>query len=117
MAFDYPLYIDQGIAFTKTFTRKTYSIPEDKTSPLVPVDMTGMEAKGVIRTRDGELIATLICTVNGAAGQVVIGLPHTTTAAFDFGTAIADVDLWAGGVPVRRFMRSTVTLCKDVLDE
>lgn len=117
MAGNYDLVIEQGITYSKTFTRTVYSIPGDKDSPRIPVDMTGMEAHGVIRSRDGELIATLLCTVNGAAGEVVLGLTHLTTAALEFGTAVYDVDLMRDGVPVKRFLRGVVTLCKDQLDE
>lgn len=117
MAGKYDLVIEQGITYSKTFTRTVYSIPGDETSPRTPVDMTGMEARGAIRSRDGVLISTFLCTVNGAAGEVVLGLTHLTTALLDFGTAIYDVDLMRDGVPVKRFLRGMVTLCKDVIDE
>lgn len=117
MAGKYDLVIEQGITYSKTFTRTVYSIPGDETSPRIPVDMTGMDARASIRSRDGLPIATFFCTVNGAAGEVVLGLTHLDTAALDFGTAIYDVDLMRDGVPVKRFLRGMVTLCKDVLDE
>lgn len=107
MAFKYDITIEQGITFSKTFTRKVGD---------TPVDMTGMQAKAPIRTRDGLLLGEFICTVNGAAGEIVLGMDHLTTASLDFDTAIFDIDLWSGGNPIRRLMRGVVTLCKDVQD-
>ena len=113
----YNLSIEQGITFSKTFTRTVLSIPGDDKSPRIPVDMTGVEARGSIRSRDGLPIATFLCTVNGAAGEVVLGLTHLTTAELDFGTAVYDVELLRDGAPFKRFLRGIVTLCKDVIDE
>jgi hypothetical protein len=105
---NYDFTIEQGITFSKTVTWK------DETGAVV--NMTGMDAKMAIRTRDGLPIVEAICTVSGAAGQVVIGLTHLATAALDFDTAIYDLDILQGGVPIKRLLKGMVTLCKDVPD-
>jgi hypothetical protein len=62
----------------------------------LPINMTGMEAKMAIRTRDGLLIAEPICAVDSVADEIVIGMPHTVTADLDFDTAIHDLDVLQG---------------------
>ncbi|TFB85845.1 hypothetical protein E3O44_12650 [Cryobacterium algoricola] len=104
----YNFTIEQGITFIKTVTWKDIDGS--------PIDMTGMEAKCAIRTRDGVAIAEPSCMVNGVAGEIVIGLTHISTAELDFGTAVYDLDILQGGVPIKRLLRGTVTLCKDILD-
>lgn len=104
----YDITIEQGIAFSKSVTWK------DENGTLI--DMTGMTARAAVRTRDGLPLTEFICTVNGVAGEIVLGLSHITTAALDFDTAVYDLDILQGGVPIKRLLRGTVTLCKDVLD-
>lgn len=117
MTGQYALTIEQGIVFTKSFKWMTLTDPSNPNSPRIPVDITGMTAKAPIRTRDGLLLGEFLCTVNGAAGEVVLGLSDQQTAEFEFDTAIADIDLHrADGARVKRLLRMTVTLCRDVED-
>lgn len=109
MSGKYDFTIEQGITFSKTVTWKDESD--------TPVDMTGMTANAAVRTRDGLPITEFVCTVNASDGEIVLGLPHTTTGVLDFDTAIYDLDVLQGGVPIKRLLRGVVTLCKDVPDE
>ncbi|TFC63717.1 hypothetical protein E3O62_02500 [Cryobacterium sp. TMT2-15-1] len=116
MSGTYDFTIEQGITFSKTVSWSVHQDPTNPLSPLIPVNMTGMEAKMAIRTRDGLPIVEPLCTVNGVAGEIVIGMPYTVTAALDFDTAIHDLDIFQGGVPIKRLLRGMVTLSKDVPD-
>lgn len=107
MAGRYDFPIEQGITLSKTVTWKDESGN--------PVNLTGMEVEGSIRSRDGLAIAQLECIIsNPAAGEILIGLDHETTGALDFSTAVYDLDVWQGGVPIKRLLRGVVTLCTDV---
>lgn len=109
----YDLLIEQGATFLKTFVWKDSN--ED------PVDITGYTARMQIRRKKSattvEHTATTEnsgITLGDAAGTVVVTIPATDTADFEFSKGVYDIELIDPQGTVTRLIEGGVEVSKEV---
>ncbi|MEG2265730.1 MAG: hypothetical protein RSA84_09370 [Acinetobacter sp.] len=115
MAAKFRIKIDQGATYRKPFTWKAGG---------VPVDLTGYTARMHIRTEiDSDIVLHELTTendgiqINPLLGEISIHIPHGITSAFNFETAVYDLELVDPTDEVIRFIEGDVLLSREVTRE
>lgn len=113
MAAYYDILIEQGATFLKTFIWKD--------SEEEPVDITGYTARMQIRRKKSSTSAEYSATTeNGGitlgdtAGTVVVTIPATDTAEFEFTKGVYDIELVDPQGGVTRLIEGGVEVSKEV---
>lgn len=109
----YDLFVEQGATFVKTITWKD--------SAGVPVNLTGYTARMQFRpsVNSSTILASATTengriTLGGALGTVDIEFDADATAAFDFVSAVYDLELESASGFVTRLLEGGVEVSKEV---
>ena len=109
----YDLYIEQGATWLKTITWND--------SDGVPIDLTGYTARMQFRSSvtSSTILATATTengkiTLGGALGTIVITFSATDTTAFEFVSAVYDLELVSSSGFVTRLLEGGVEVSKEV---
>ena len=111
----YNFTIEQGTDMNKQLTFYTDS------TKVTPIDLSAYTIKMQIRREKDsiEVIDTLVSggaridTTNAATGIIILKWTAAITEAFDFDTAVYDLEITLAGV-VSRMLEGTITLSKEV---
>lgn len=108
----YNLTIEQGATLIKQITLK------DAVTG-VPRDLTGWTGRGMIRLTYDDTVPYAVFTVitDGVGGNLSLNLTSVQTAAFEFESALYDVELVQNGTSpeiVERILQGNVFLSKEV---
>jgi hypothetical protein len=108
----YNLVIEQGATFIKQITLS------DATTGT-PRDLTGWTGRGMIRLTydDPAPYAVFVVTAGGISGKLTLNLTSTETTAFEFESALYDVEIVQDGTNpeyVERILQGNVFLSKEV---
>jgi len=107
----YDIICPQGVTYTETFTYKIDN---------VAVNLTGYSAAMQVR-RTYDSVTPLISltsgsgiTLGGSAGTITLLIAHATTAAFEAGQYIYDLELTSSGGIKDRILQGTFTVSSEV---
>lgn len=107
------LTVYQGASFTDQVFWKTGD-------PVQPVDMTGATARMQIRktVKSTEVLFELTTENSrvtlGPEGSILLSIDPETTAGFDWGSGVYDLEIRFANGFVRRFMEGTVIVSAEV---
>jgi hypothetical protein len=108
----YNISVEQGATYIQQITLK------DATTGVVR-NLTGWTGRAMVRAAfdDTVPLATFAVATGGIAGTITLTLTSVQTAAFDFETALYDVEIVQDGTSpefVERILQGNVFLSKEV---
>jgi hypothetical protein len=108
------LYIDQGCTWQQRLVYKAGD-------PAVPVDLTGWTARMQVRaTVDSPEVLLELSTENGGitlggpTGEISLDVSAATTAAFTWTSGLFDLELVSAGGIVKRPLRGSIGVRREV---